>query len=95
MFWKFQGALFVDAGNIWYANLDWTDESTFRQDNFLKSVALDWGVGARVDLNFLILRLDLGLKLYDPALSSIGWYSPADWSRKDCYALHFGVGYPF
>ena len=63
--------------------------------DFVKSIAADWGLGARVDLTFLVLRIDLGVKLYDPSINGIGWYGPDDWHRKDCYALHFGVGYPF
>ncbi|MBP3270562.1 MAG: BamA/TamA family outer membrane protein [Bacteroidales bacterium] len=95
LFWKLQGALFADAGNIWYARHWIQDSSALRLKDFGKSIALDWGIGTRIDLTFLILRFDLGVKLYDPSMSGIGWYSPSDWRRKDCYALHFGVGYPF
>lgn len=93
MFWKLQGALFLDVGNTWYAK-DWGDDGYIGRD-FAKSIAADWGLGARVDLTFLVLRLDLGVKLYDPSINGIGWYSPDEWHRKDCYAFHFGVGYPF
>ncbi len=93
MFWKLRGALFLDAGNTWYGK-DWGDEGYIGRD-FFKSIAADWGLGARLDLTFLVLRVDLGMKLYDPSVSGIGWYGPAEWTRKDCYALHFGVGYPF
>lgn len=95
LFWKLQGAMFVDVGNVWYHD-DFDDGgSILIQDNFIESVAADWGGGVRVDLNFLILRLDLGVKLYDPTLDTGGWRGPSDWKRKDSYALHFGVGYPF
>ncbi|MBR1927904.1 MAG: BamA/TamA family outer membrane protein, partial [Bacteroidales bacterium] len=93
MFLKLLGALFVDVGNTWYSK-DWGDDGYVGRD-FLKSIAADWGVGGRVDLTFLVLRVDLGVRLYDPSISGIGWYGPREWSRKDCYALHFGVGYPF
>lgn len=95
LFWKLQGALFLDVGNIWYHD-DYDDGgSILHQENFLKSLAADWGGGVRVDLNFLILRLDMGIKLYDPTLDTGGWLGPSDWKRNDSYALHFGVGYPF
>ena len=59
------------------------------------SLAADWGIGLRVDLNFLILRLDMGMKVYDPSLDTARWRSPSQWLKKDGYTLHFGVGYPF
>ena len=93
LFWKLDGALFVDVGNVWFSS-DWGDGG-YVGDDFFKSIAADWGFGARVDLSFLVLRIDMGIKLYDPSYDSIGWYGPADWSRKDSFAIHFGVGYPF
>ncbi|MBR5661195.1 MAG: BamA/TamA family outer membrane protein [Bacteroidales bacterium] len=95
MFWKLQGALFMDAGNVWYGKFDDFSLIHPNREGFGKDIALDWGGGVRADLTFLILRIDLGVKLYDPSEDSIGWYSPSDWRRKDCFALHFGVGYPF
>ena len=93
LFWKLSGALFMDVGNIWYST-DWGDEGYIGYD-FLKSIAADWGLGVRVDLSFLVLRLDMGVKLYDPTIETGGWFGPSDWKRKDSFALHFGVGYPF
>ena len=93
LFWKLSGALFMDVGNIWYST-DWGDEGYIGYD-FLKSIAADWGLGVRVDLSFLVLRLDMGVKLYDPTIETGGWFGPSDWNRKDSFALHFGVGYPF
>ncbi len=91
--WKLAGALFVDAGNVWN-----THEGL---GNLAESIAVDWGLGARIDLNFIVLRVDMGFKLHDPAvLSSDGsyapaWLSPSRWLSRDGFALHFGVGYPF
>lgn len=97
MFWKVAGALFVDAGNIWTLKDDGSvtgRESMFRWDNLGKSIAMNWGFGLRLDFNFLILRLDLGMKVHDPARMQ-KWVHPADWFHRNNYALHFGVGYPF
>ena len=58
-------------------------------------MASNTGFGLRMDLNFLILRLDVGLKTYDPSKGEDGTYGFADWTRRDAYAIHFGVGYPF
>ena len=98
MFWKLCGAVFTDVGNIW--TLKETDgddgyHTHFDLKNLAASLAADWGIGLRVDLNFLILRLDMGMKVYDPSLDTARWRSPSQWLKKDGYTLHFGVGYPF
>ncbi len=97
MFWKVAGAVFADAGNVWTLKNDNSvtgQQSIFRWDTFGESIAMNWGVGLRLDFNFLILRLDLGMKIHDPAREQ-KWVNPADWLHRDNYALHFGVGYPF
>lgn len=93
MFWKVEGALFVDAGNVWTFKQD-NDESKFDFDTLGESIAADWGLGARVNLNFLVLRLDMGMKLHDPSRTS-PWLQPGEWIKRDGFAVHFGVGYPF
>ncbi len=96
LFWKLYGALFTDIGNVW--TLKATDEakdSQFRLDDFQNSMASDIGFGIRMDLNFLILRLDLGMKTYDPSKGENAYYDVSEWLSKDSYAIHFGVGYPF
>ncbi|MBP3661588.1 MAG: BamA/TamA family outer membrane protein [Bacteroidales bacterium] len=97
MFWKVAGAVFVDAGNVWTLKDDGTQagkESMLRWDTFGESIAANWGVGLRLNFGFMLLRLDLGLKVHDPA-RKIKWVGPDQWFKRDGYALHFGVGYPF
>lgn len=96
IFWNFEGALFVDCGNIW--NIEtWGDdpkeEGVFRFDTFYKELAVDWGAGLRLNLGFAILRLDCGFKLKDPTIDQ--WYGPNKWFKKKNYGIQFGVGYPF
>lgn len=103
LFWAFDGAVFMDAGNVWnlkrdISKLDSSIEDInpagiFRFNDFYKHIALDWGVGLRLNLGFALLRLDLGLKLYNPPVNE--WYGPREWLRKGNYGLQFGVGYPF
>ena len=100
LFWKLCGAVFADVGNIW--TLKETDgdkgyhtHTHFTLKNLAGSLAADWGLGLRVDLNFLILRIDMGMKLYDPSQDTDRWRAPSQWLKKDGYSLHFGVGYPF
>ena len=88
MFWKLEGALFAEAGNVW--NIKRLPES------FFSSVALDWGAGLRLDLDFILIRVDAGFKVYDPAREyGNHWLVPDDWFRRNGFAFHFGVGYPF
>ncbi len=99
MFWKFNGAVFADAGNIWsLSNNGMSDYSKGRLNkyNFIHGIALDWGVGLRLDLSFILVRVDLGLVLHDPSRDAGDrWVGPDRWFRKNGYAVHFGVGYPF
>ena len=94
LFWKLEGALFVDAGNVWTLSGDKESAGHFDLNRFRKTIAADWGVGVRVNLNFLVLRVDMGMKVHDPSLES-RWISPSSWLKKNGYAVHFGVGYPF
>ncbi len=94
LFWKLCGAVFTDVGNVWTlkeADGDDGNHTTFS----LRSIAADWGLGLRLDLNFLILRLDSGFKLHDPSLGDDCWRSPSEWLKRDGFSVHFGVGYPF
>jgi outer membrane protein assembly factor BamA len=95
-----KGAVFVDAGNIWELPHYSDDKQTIENEdailtwkNLLKSTAVSWGAGVRLDLQMLVIRIDLGIKGYDPAAQS--WRGPDRWFRPDGYTLHFGVGYPF
>lgn len=98
MFWKVAGAVFADAGNVWTLNNETSQtdrESMFRWNTFGESIAANWGVGLRLNFGFLLLRVDMGMKLHDPARLNGKWVPPSQWLRRENYALHFGVGYPF
>ena len=70
-----KGVVFVDAGNVWLIRGSSVnpsddpegDDGKFRFGDFMDEMAVGTGVGLRFDLSFFILRLDLGLKLFDPA----------------------------
>lgn len=97
MFWKVAGAVFADAGNIWTLNTDGTqssNEAMFKWNTFSESIAANWGLGLRLNFGFMLLRVDMGMKVHDPVREN-KWVSPDQWLKKDGYALHFGVGYPF
>ena len=91
--WKLEGALFGDVGNIWdLKGTEWLERSSFSFD----TIAADWGLGIRVNLDFILVRIDLGAKVYEPS-RPVGerLIGPEMWLQKGNYALHFGVGYPF
>lgn len=95
--WKLDGAVFVDAGNVWtlkHKDTPAKDPAVFRWDTFAESIAANWGVGVRLNFGFLLLRVDMGMKIHDPSRQQ-KWVNPAQWLKRDNYALHFGVGYPF
>lgn len=90
-----QGALFVDAGNVWLMRDDVDHpQGKLGDGGFFKSIALGTGFGFRYDLDFLILRLDLGIGIHAPYdTGKSGYYNMRKF--KDSLGLHFAVGYPF
>ena len=97
MFWKVGGAVFVDAGNVWTIHDTRSSEGVLGKfTDFYKSIALDTGFGVRLDLGFILIRLDAGMILHDPSRDAgMRWVSPLQWLQSGNSAIHFGVGYPF
>lgn len=97
LFWKLNGAFFIDAGNIWtIKEYEEQPGGLFYVDKFYKQIALSYGVGLRLDFRFLVLRFDGGMKAINPAYSSGDLRYPLlhpDFDRD--FAFHFAVGYPF
>lgn len=97
LFWKIQGALFVDAGNIWtLRSYEEQPGGQFHIKDFYKEIAVAYGLGFRLNLNYFILRLDAGMKAVNPAYESIKEHYPllAPKLKRDL-AIHFAVGLPF
>ena len=91
MFWKLEGALFAEAGNVW--DMGDGGKGAVR---IPASLAGDWGLGVRVNLDFILLRLDAGFRIHDPARDAgARWVGPKGWFSGGGSAIHFGVGYPF
>lgn len=92
-----EGALFLDAGNIWAINSkDNRPGAQFEFDKFYKQIALGTGAGFRFDFSYFIFRLDLGMKLREPANSfNEGWIiGTRPYNSKD-FNFSFAIGYPF
>jgi outer membrane protein insertion porin family len=95
------GALFVDAGNIWTYRKNPLFPGGEFTSAFLNQLGVSAGPGLRFDFKILVLRLDLGLPLRKPwltegnkwAVNDIKLMEP-EW-RKDNLILNIGIGYPF
>lgn len=97
LFWKFQGAIFIDAGNVWTLR-DYADQpgGVFTLRSIYDEMAVAYGLGVRLNFNYFILRLDLGMKAVNPNYTDSRSHFPIthpDFGR-DC-TLHFAVGLPF
>lgn len=99
LFWKFEMAAYVDAGNIWTFHEDASyPKANFDFSRFYKEIAFSYGLGLRADFNFFVLRFDTGMKAYDPQQrGGKKWAikNPNFNSRTGNFAWHFAVGYPF
>jgi outer membrane protein insertion porin family len=95
------GALFVDAGNIWTVKEDADRPGSKFSGEFLNQMAVGAGAGIRVDITFLVLRIDLAFPIRKPYLADgPAWvfdqidFGSADW-RKENLILNLAIGYPF
>lgn len=97
LFWKLQGALFIDAGNIWTLR-NYAEQlgGQFKFTEFYKQIAASYGMGLRLNFDYFILRFDVGMKAINPAYES----EKEHWSiihpklSRD-FDFHFAVGLPF
>lgn len=92
----FNGAVFVDAGNIWnYHANELLPGGEFHFNTFYDQIAVDAGIGLRVDLNIVILRLDWAFPLRNPYANELGdHWTFNDFSILDSHMV-LNIGYPF
>lgn len=95
------GALFIDAGNIWLVN-----DSTYTgkpgaqfTSKFLSQLAVDVGVGLRLDITIFVIRLDVGFPIRKPWLVPPGViddirFGNQTWRRQNI-VWNLAIGYPF
>jgi outer membrane protein assembly factor BamA len=94
--WLLELAAFIDAGNIWTLADEGQAGGQFQWNQFYKQIALGYGIGLRLNFDFFVVRLDWGLKAYDPsAAPGEQWRFTPSWNILKDTALHFAVGYPF
>ncbi len=95
-YWNLKGALFMDFGNIWLTGGLETDKNGFNPQNLARDLYLGTGAGLRVDLDFFVIRFDVGLRLRDPGYYEVG----EEWvvltkPRFDNLTYNIALGYPF
>jgi len=94
VFGKLNGAVFVDAGNIWNVLDDVKDDNaSFNNFSALKDIAVGSGFGLRYDFSFFIFRFDVGFKTYDPSYQDQKrWFNDYNFSNA---VYNIGINYPF
>jgi len=94
LFGQLNGALFIDAGNIWNVRDNVDDEKyVFKNLNSLKNSAIGSGFGFRYDFNFFIVRMDLGFKTYNPSEEEgRKWFKDYNLDKS---VINIGINYPF
>lgn len=93
---KLDGAVFVDAGNIW--TLRYYEEQPggqFDISTFYEQLAVGYGVGLRLNFDFFTLRFDMGMKAVNPAYTGRKHYPILNHNFNRDFAFHFAVGMPF
>ena len=93
-----EGALFVDLGNVWMIHGDHREGGEFHFNRFYKELAVGAGWGLRLNFKLIIIRVDVGVKLYDPAQQrflgdKITLRRPL--GEPNQVVFNFGIGYPF
>lgn len=97
LFWKLHGALFVDAGNVWtLRNYAEQPGGQFKFNKFYQQIAVAYGLGFRLNFDYFVLRLDMGMRAITPAYQSqqehYAIFHP-NFGRD--FSFHFAVGLPF
>ena len=87
-------ATFIDAGNIWLIREDANrPNGQLTKEYFLNDIALGTGLGVRYDLDFLVLRLDIGIGLHKPTRRAEKYFNTFENGFPTVF--HLAIGYPF
>lgn len=88
----FEGAFFIDAGNIWLLNKDKKrPNSEINLSRFYHDLAIGVGLGLRLDFNFFIIRFDVASPIKNPSANNPKEYKLLIKKTN----LNLGIGYPF
>ena len=98
---KLEGAFFTDAGNIWILRNEnnVNPDKLFKINQSYKDIAANAGIGARIDFQFFLFRLDYGFQIHNPEFVGTERWVIKDFARNQYFSkyglLNFGIGYPF
>tara|TARA_R110000868_G_scaffold720_1_gene5189 strand:+ start:6582 stop:9056 length:2475 start_codon:yes stop_codon:yes gene_type:complete len=94
LFGNLNGAVFIDAGNIWNVLDEVKDKKAiFSGFNSLKDIAVGSGLGLRYDFSFFVFRFDVGFKTYDPFYQPQNrWFTNYNFGNA---VYNIGINYPF
>ncbi|MDE6451631.1 MAG: outer membrane protein assembly factor, partial [Odoribacter sp.] len=96
LFWLLEGALFLDAGNVWNINKYENRSGAQLQREFYRQIAVGTGAGLRLNVTFFLLRFDLGIKLHDPSQAvrqRFVLFNHNGGFKKSVFNI--AIGYPF
>jgi outer membrane protein insertion porin family len=94
IYWFLEGAVFVDAGNVWTLKDPTRAGSEFKYFESIPDIAVGTGYGVRLNFTFLIIRFDMGYKLLDPSEPLGQRYVLRERITKSP-TFNIGIGYPF
>jgi len=89
------GAWFNDMGNVWYGprvkfgnqvSESLLDQGKFYFNRFYKQIAMSSGLGIRLDWDYVVLRLDLSMRIHD---------LQEGWLKNRGVYFSFGIGHSF
>ena len=91
----FEGALFADIGNVWLTHESSEFEGgKFEPDKLLSSLAVGAGLGLRLKVSIITLRLDFAIPVYDPGYEPTHRWRPPYWKFSQI-VTNLGIDYPF
>ncbi|MDR1273194.1 MAG: BamA/TamA family outer membrane protein [Odoribacteraceae bacterium] len=96
LFWLLEGAIFVDAGNVWNVHPKEDRAGSRLTSEFYKQVAIGTGAGLRLNANYFLLRFDLGIKVKDPTRAGgdrFVLFNRHGGLRRSVFNI--AIGYPF
>ncbi len=100
LFWIFEGALFLDGGNVWTRRFDAERLGSQFSSAFIDQIALGTGYGIRLDFTYFNIRIDFGYKLRLP-YEELGshWVNPLraknGAQKQGIGTINLAVNYPF
>ena len=91
----FEGAVFLDMGNIWLLRpSNEFPDGNFDINTFIPQIAMGGGVGLRINISIITLRLDFAIPFYDPQYAQSQRWRFSHWKWNQI-VTNFGIDYPF